>query len=381
MKRLNSTIDRRLRREREQRNKRFQWYAPQFYASALGSCWRKAILDRLGASLPAPMTASKIRMFDDRETLHDKRTHAFEDEDHAIAVEHSLSYALGKDWGARLDAIIHECEECGARGEDLRRVWDTMAGLHRAGVEEWTAARDWLARHELSVTDVKTMHPNIIRYTDELPREGNVRQVLGYIYHVFMVYGLTTKGRLYIVPSGGESQDLEYWIYPTWSKGSRIVDAATGQARRIECGLAEIEEEVMGLVDHWRTVTEALGTPKISKNGVPRWPRRMIRQTVTDELLPERLPLNKKIVKAKTEPEKKLSDKVLRVEQSVQCARYCDHVRFCRPHDTVNKKDDRVGVIVDGEEIYVEQWCAKSQYQPPEDAVVRTLREEQRSMV
>lgn len=146
---------------------------PVFSCSSAGQCHRKQILTRAQVCI-APMDVDHKRMLMQRTVLHDE-----------VVADLALVYA---DAGY---AVLVE--------EELV-ICDNLAG--RADIIA-------IGHGEVVIVDVKTVHPNITNYTDNLPKEHNVRQVQCYL----SAYKGPRRGLLVYVPMG-QGQILPYEVEP-----------------------------------------------------------------------------------------------------------------------------------------------------------------------
>jgi hypothetical protein len=213
-------IDAWVEHEREENEKVER--EPKFYASDFGTCHRKLMWKRDGVP-GRPMTVDSMRNLEERGHLHNHRIHQLFSMGQLLTADSGSEYVkrvaptrlsdgLPDGFGCRADAIGHLHCGCGGSTFSLRVHWGKMARLSRVpGMENKAEmSRRRLMGHLLDCVEVKTSHPNQIRYAGNLPKPHHVLQVRTGAYAARCLYRLELRPLLLYFAVGSGAKSLEF---------------------------------------------------------------------------------------------------------------------------------------------------------------------------
>jgi len=205
-----------------------------FRVSDLGTCHRRMILKRSGQS-GRPMRVEKRRFFRHRILPHDDIVRGLYWSGHVVAQEFDVSPGLPAGFSGHADLLLHNADECCGRTAkgNLRIRWGQALRMIHIGEPESALypLLEELAEHSYVLCDVKTANPNIVNYSDSLPRSHNVAQLTGYLMGLKRMLcdeyiHWDISARLIYVPMG-EGQLLECDVPPRWLDTAREMQQLT----------------------------------------------------------------------------------------------------------------------------------------------------------
>lgn len=210
---LAEVYDRYVEHKRSEYSQGFQ--GRRFRASALGSCPRQQMMTRTGWP-KQEMSLGSRRMLHDRSVVHNEHVQAWEWVGIAVATEHRMTHRFRtgapsegvRGYAGQFDALLHvDC--CDLPIRNLRTAWsvvtryrDTMPRVALEAVKE-------LRKHRLTLVDAKTVHPNIVNFTDSLPKEPHLKQLTYYAMSLHDDPGLDVHTMLSYIPIGGQTAEIE----------------------------------------------------------------------------------------------------------------------------------------------------------------------------
>lgn len=158
----------------------YQWIVSQddhvstndLYLSDIGGCPRKKMLKLKGVTVDLSQHAMwhRMRMFQQANNVADDLAEAFHHDKRLLAMEESISDLLPVNWGGRFDLLVL-----------------------------WNRSRFW---------EVKSSHPNAIRYAQTLPKRTHVWQALAYEVWAGEQYGTEQPPIVHNADRGGENPSI-----------------------------------------------------------------------------------------------------------------------------------------------------------------------------
>jgi len=306
-----------------------------FRTSDLGTCHRRMVL-KLANVEGRAMTPEKRRFFRHRTILHDDYLRGLRARGRVVIRELDVTPGLPDGFSGHLDAIVHSrtCG-CGLGGRGaLTILWATMAKQRLAGDERWRDAAAQLVAHEYRLIDAKTTHPNIVNYTDSLPKPHNVQQVRGY-----------EKGFRGMFPGFD------------WELKLSVVYIPMGEGKMVRCDIPAgdtdwVDREMWALTLQWNDYCD-LGL----------YPAPLLIELKDKKEGPHRV--------------------IFRVTPWQCSEQYCPYCRYasesadseeavvCEPSTPQTPSGDRIAYLEpDGSWTYIKKWLKKLGEEPPEGAAV-----------
>jgi hypothetical protein len=302
----------------------------RFHASSIGLCPRQNVLKR-ALFRHRPFTPDEEAVFAEANLIHDIMGKTMME--HGMALAHELrvvderrgreqsdpSVFPGGPAGhtAKVDLVLHppSCAKC--HGEtDLHEEFATLKGAALLGhVNKGALAR--FEGHLVLHTDIKSMHPNAMRYAQQLPKQHHVDQVNMGSRLLKASLGLNTQPAIYYRGRGG---------------GQRaILKLVRYNRERIINVCEELE-------DHWS-------------------------RYVADDVLPPILPLT---VGIKTDQQYGQS---IVLDENWECG-YCKYASWhnedgnfrCEPNTIHHNSGDRIAIYRDNCVYFVGKWTRKCCY-------------------
>ncbi len=196
---------------------------PKFYVSSFGTCLRRHVLMR--AQVPGrPETPGELRNLRYRTILHNAVINDWQkagilivgDTGTRWTMSHQktrASTALPDGFGCRVDAVVHACRDCDKHSKAINLAWGQVYNARIEGREDTVAVRRALGvlrHHRLLAVEVKTAHPNLINYTNRLPRPHNVLQARAGAWALSRLMGVELIPYLVYVPVGSAANVLEF---------------------------------------------------------------------------------------------------------------------------------------------------------------------------
>jgi len=157
----------------------------RFHASDCGQCMLKAVLQR-GGLKGRPLDEDALGMFAEANLIHDCMTRFWLESGTALSCEERLTDGPFPGWSSKFDMLMHRPEWCGCTSPTSRLIEELYAPMRRHREREIVDIGSYaevLAKHKPIMTDLKTVHPNGLKYMAKGPKQHNALQVSVYAHH------------------------------------------------------------------------------------------------------------------------------------------------------------------------------------------------------